>query len=121
MLLIWIPESRQRARQRRRLRCRAWHPSGSARRPTVESWLRHHVDHLTGVDPNTIAKYSAYIANDIAEPLGAIPLATLTREHGVVWIKDMHTAGDLGQRYRNVSNIITDVDHLNAGLPGDSS
>lgn len=54
---------------------------------TVESWLRHHVEHLTGVDPNTIAKYKTYIRNDIAESLGAIPLAALSREHVSVWIK----------------------------------
>ena len=56
---------------------------------TVEQWLLRHVDHLTGVDDNTIAKYRAYVRNDIAEPLGSIPLAALTREHVAQWIKGM--------------------------------
>jgi hypothetical protein len=42
---------------------------------TVASWCRHHVDHLTGANDATKAKYRAYIANDI-EPsnIGALPL-----------------------------------------------
>lgn len=64
---------------------------------TVESWLRHHVDHLTGVDPNTVAKYRAYIANDIVESLGAIPLVALTRDHVSVWIRRMQQPNDKGK------------------------
>ena len=56
---------------------------------TVEQWLNHHIEHLTGVDQNTIDKYRAYVRNDIAEPLGSIPLAALTREHVAQWIKGM--------------------------------
>jgi integrase len=56
---------------------------------TVEQWLNHHVEHLTGVDPNTVAKYRAYIRNDLSEPLGSLPLAALTRDHIVRWIKGM--------------------------------
>lgn len=56
---------------------------------TVEEWLNHHIEHLTGVDPNTIEKYRAYVRNDIADPLGSIPLAALTREHVAQWIKAM--------------------------------
>lgn len=64
---------------------------------TVESWLRHHVDHLTGVDANTIARYKAYIVNDIAEPLGGIPLTSLTRDHVAVWIKGMREPNSHGK------------------------
>ena len=56
---------------------------------TVEQWLLHHIEHLTGVDQNTIDKYRPYVRNDIAEPLGSIPLAALTREHVAQWIKGM--------------------------------
>src|SRR5690349_14232737 len=48
---------------------------------TVEQWLLHHCDHLTGVDQNTVNRYRAYIRNDIAEPLGDLPLAALTSDH----------------------------------------
>jgi hypothetical protein len=50
---------------------------------TVSDWLQHHIDHLVGVDPNTVDKYRAYLRNDIAEPLGSLPLAALKREHVV--------------------------------------
>jgi integrase len=64
---------------------------------TVESWLRHHVEHLTGVDPNTLAKYRAYIANDIAEPLGGVPLTALSRDHVAVWIQGLQEPDSKGK------------------------
>lgn len=51
--------------------------------------LNHHIEHLTGVDANTVEKYRAYVRNDIAEALGAIRLTALTREHVAQWIKAM--------------------------------
>lgn len=65
---------------------------------TVEQWLGHHIEHLTGVDPNTVDKYRAYLRNDIAEPLGSIPLAALTRDHVARWIKAMDTPNAKGRR-----------------------
>ncbi|KQY02930.1 hypothetical protein ASD37_25620 [Mycobacterium sp. Root135] len=65
---------------------------------TVEQWLNHHIEHLTGVDPNTVEKYRAYVRNDIAEALGAIPLAALTREHVAQWIKAMAKPDPKGWR-----------------------
>src|SRR5215472_5505944 len=56
---------------------------------TVEQWVKRHVDNLTGVDQNTVEKYRAYLRNDIAEPLGALPLAAMTREHIAQWVKGM--------------------------------
>lgn len=56
---------------------------------TVSGWLSHHVDHLTGVDLNTVAKYRAYIANDVDDVFGSIPRPALSREHVVQWIKRM--------------------------------
>ena len=56
---------------------------------TVEQWLTHHVDHLTGVDTNTVNKYRAYIRNDIAPVLGGLPLAGLTHDHVARWVQSM--------------------------------
>ena len=56
---------------------------------TVEQWLHHHIEHLTGVDQDTIDKYRAYVRNDIGPVLGSLPLAALTRDHVVA----------VGQRY----------------------
>lgn len=46
---------------------------------TVASWCAHHVDHLTGVNEATRARYRRYIANDIAmSRIGPLPLTALT-------------------------------------------
>lgn len=63
---------------------------------TVEQWLNHHIEHLTGVDPNTLGKYRSYIRNDIVEPLGALPLSALTRDHVARWIQGMQVPNEDG-------------------------
>jgi integrase len=57
---------------------------------TVASWCRHHVDHLTGANDATKAKYRAYIANDI-EPsnIGSLPLKALTNDDVARWLIDL--------------------------------
>lgn len=56
---------------------------------TVEQWIRHHIDHLTGLDHHTIHKYNAFLNNDIAPVLGAIPLADLSEEDISRWVKHL--------------------------------
>jgi integrase len=57
---------------------------------TVASWCRHHVDHLTGANDATKAKYRAYIANDI-EPsnIGSLPLKALMNDDVARWLIDL--------------------------------
>lgn len=64
---------------------------------TVEQWLTRHIDHLTGVDRNTIAKYRAYLRRDIAPVLGGVPLAALTREDVARWVNDMQAPDEDGK------------------------
>jgi hypothetical protein len=52
----------------------------------VEQGVGRHIHNLTGVDANTIGKYPAYLRNDIAAPLGALPLTALKREHIAQWV-----------------------------------
>lgn len=56
---------------------------------TVEQWSTHYLDHLTGVEPETVTKYRAYLRNDIGPFLGDIPLAALSSDHVKLWLKDM--------------------------------
>ncbi|WP_419402575.1 tyrosine-type recombinase/integrase [Mycobacteroides abscessus] len=56
---------------------------------TVESWTRHHIDHLTGVDKRTIEDYDRYLRNDIGPHLGPIPLDDLTRDDIALWVSGM--------------------------------
>lgn len=43
---------------------------------TVTDAATHHVDHLTGVEPGTIAQYRRYIANDLG-PLTYLPVVAV--------------------------------------------
>lgn len=56
---------------------------------TVESWIRHHIDHLTGVDRRTVEDYNRYLRNDIAPQLGPIPIDELTRDDIARWVSAM--------------------------------
>lgn len=60
---------------------------------TVGGWVRHHIDHLTGVEQYTIDKYNEYLRNDIGPHLGSIPLAALKSEDVAGWVKWMETNG----------------------------
>ncbi|WAY18451.1 N-terminal phage integrase SAM-like domain-containing protein [Mycolicibacterium fortuitum] len=60
---------------------------------TVADWVKHHIDHLTGVEQYTIDKYREYLRNDIGPHLGVIPLAKLTTEDVAKWVKWMETHG----------------------------
>ena len=40
----------------------------------MAEWVKHYIDHLTGIDKRTIAYYRGYLRNDIAPVLGALPL-----------------------------------------------
>lgn len=57
---------------------------------TVASWCHHHVDHLTGANDTTKAKYRAYIANDIeSSNIGALPLNALTHDDVARWLNNL--------------------------------
>jgi hypothetical protein len=44
---------------------------------TVEAWITHYIDHLTGVQKSTIYDYGTYLRKNIAPTLGPIPLVAL--------------------------------------------
>ncbi len=56
---------------------------------TVDGWIRHHIDHLTGVDKRTIEDYNRYLRNDIGPALGPVPLDDLTRDDIAGWVLQM--------------------------------
>jgi integrase len=65
---------------------------------TVEQWITHYLDHLTGIEPETVKKYRAYLRNDIGPFLGDIPLAALSSDHVKLWLKDMGEPDEDGQQ-----------------------
>ncbi|WP_310773655.1 tyrosine-type recombinase/integrase [Mycobacterium sp. Z3061] len=57
---------------------------------TVASWCNHYVEHLTGVNDGTRARYRRYIANDIVpSKIGALPLAALTNADVATWLNGL--------------------------------
>lgn len=62
-------------------------PRGVADELSVHDWMEHHIAHLTGVDPGTIASYRRYVKNDIDPTLGALPLRNLSRDDIARWVQ----------------------------------
>lgn len=60
---------------------------------TVADWVKHHIDHLTGVDPRTVEDYHGYLRNDITPSIGAVPLPELSRDDIRRWVQAMELAG----------------------------
>jgi integrase len=56
---------------------------------TVRQFLTKHIDGLTGIEQGTLARYRAYVRNDIGPAIGEIPITALTRDHVGRWINDM--------------------------------
>lgn len=59
---------------------------------TVEQWLTHHIDTLTGIEAATRARYRRYVARDISGAFGAIPLTLLTRAEIAAWLNALEGA-----------------------------
>ncbi|UGU31362.1 site-specific integrase [Mycolicibacterium smegmatis] len=55
---------------------------------TVAQFLTKHIDHLTGVEAGTVARYRSYVKNDLGA-LAGIPLTALTRDDIARWVNDM--------------------------------
>ncbi|MCX8559829.1 tyrosine-type recombinase/integrase [Mycolicibacterium mucogenicum] len=83
---------------------------------TVSSWVRHHIDHLTGVEQYTIDKYNEYLRNDITPFFGAMPLTALTEEDISRWVKHMETTGGRGGKGHAPKTIANKHGFLSAAL-----
>lgn len=55
---------------------------------TVGDWLRHHIEHLTGVEDGTLERYRSYAAHDFTD-IENIPLVALTDEDVALWLKSL--------------------------------
>ncbi|QFP94830.1 tyrosine integrase [Mycobacterium phage Marshawn] len=73
----------------------------AARHYTLAAWLRHYLDHKTGVERSTLYDYEKYVEKDIAPTLGAIPLAALTPDDVAMWVQAL---GDRGLAGKTISN-----------------
>ena len=56
----------------------------------MASWCSHRIDHLTGINQATRAKYRRYVANDIApSQIGPLPLSALTNHDVAAWLNNL--------------------------------
>jgi len=81
---------------------------------TVRQFLTKHIDHLTGVEQGTIARYKAYVRNDIGPTLGEIPLTALSRDDVARWIARMGADGTSGKTVANKHGFLAGA--LNAAV-----
>jgi integrase len=61
---------------------------------TVAEWIKHHIDHLTGVELRTLEDYRRYLKNDIGPAFGDIPLSGLTGDDVARWVQGMWDDGE---------------------------
>jgi integrase len=71
--------------------------SAPARTLTLTDWLHRHNSHLTGIEAATLARYKAYVRNDIADSIGILPLAALTPDDVSRWVNAMAAADEDGK------------------------
>ena len=67
----------------------------------LSAYLNSYIDGLTGIEPGTIARYRAYVRNDIEGGLSDIPLGALSRDDVGRWIADMAADGVSGKTIAN--------------------
>lgn len=76
---------------------------------TLRVWLKRHNDSLTGVEAGTLARYRAYVANDIGPSIGDIPLAVLSRDDIQGWVQHMAVTGASGKTLKNKRDYLSGV------------
>lgn len=67
---------------------------------TVADWCRQHVAALSGVQPDTLARYRAYITNDLGA-LADLPLTAVTHETVSAWVNELEARGQQGKTIKN--------------------
>lgn len=70
---------------------------------TLGQWLRHHNDHLTGVDEATLTRYRSYAEHDFAA-IEDIPIAALTDEDIALWVKNLRNRDGRAPSGKTVAN-----------------
>lgn len=75
---------------------------------TVASWATEHVASLTGVTKGTVARYEAYIKNDLGR-LGELPLTAVTPTAISKWVRSMEDSGSSGKTIKNKHGFVSSV------------
>nr|WP_090281506.1 site-specific integrase [Mycolicibacterium komanii]CRL78001.1 integrase fusion protein [Mycolicibacterium komanii] len=81
---------------------------------TVAEWIRHHIDHLTGLRKSTIYDYESYLKKDIEPELGDMPLVSLSRDDVAKWTQKLARSGASGKTIANKHGFLSAA--LNAAV-----
>jgi len=68
---------------------------------TLKTFLERHNEGLAGIEPGTVARYRAYVRNDIGPAIGDIPLQVLSRDDIAGWLNTMARNGASGKTIKN--------------------
>lgn len=68
--------------------------------PTVAQWCTTHIDSLSGIQDDTIARYHRYVANDLGH-LGRRNITTIQPEDIARWVNAMAATGTAGKTIKN--------------------
>lgn len=68
---------------------------------TVTEWITHHIDHLTGIEEATRARYRRMLELDIAPVMGALPLSAVTETTVAQFVHALTAAGASGKTVKN--------------------
>ncbi len=81
---------------------------------TVHEWIKHHIDHLTGLRKSSLYDYRSYLKNDIDEALGDLPLTSLSRDDIARWMQGLSEKGASGKTIANKHGFLSSA--LNAAV-----
>lgn len=76
--------------------------------PTVEAWCKRHIDLLTAPQPDTLAKYRAYVRNDLGN-LRHLPVDAVTHEDVEAWVGALSKAGASYKTMKNKHGFLSAV------------
>lgn len=68
--------------------------------PTVADWCSRHIEALSGVQADTLARYRGYVANDLGA-LAAMPVSAVTPEDVARWVNGLERTGASGKTIKN--------------------
>lgn len=74
---------------------------------TVREYLDNYVDHLTGIERGTLARYRSFVENDISPHFGAVALPALSSDDVSAWINRMVAAGASGKTVKNKRDFLS--------------
>lgn len=79
---------------------------GTVSEHTVDSWCRHYIDHLTGIEAGTRERYRRMLANDFWT-LGKLPLIAVDSDHIKAWVNEQVEAGFQAKTIANKHGFIS--------------